>query len=267
MQTLIEECLEREIPMDDGNQELAEFLMEVDEFEMSKEAGSAIKKLWHDSGIQATYEVRNEFQLIESSKYYFDNIDRIMKKDYTPSEEDIVRSRSKTTGIIEMNFELEKLPFVLVDVGGQRSERRKWLNCFEDVTAILFLVGLSEYDQVLVEDDTVNRMHEALKLFEEICNSKWFGKVAMMLFLNKSDLFAEKIETVDLNVCFDDYDGGKNYKPALKFIEGKFMEQNREPTKDIFPHVTCATDKTSVDFVFNAVKSIILQDLLEGVGI
>lgn len=39
----------------------------------------------------------------------------------------------------------------MVDVGGQRSERRKWIHCFEKVTSIMFLVALSEYDQVLVE--------------------------------------------------------------------------------------------------------------------
>ncbi|KAK2119674.1 hypothetical protein P7K49_001060 [Saguinus oedipus] len=39
----------------------------------------------------------------------------------------------------------------MVDVGGQRSERRKWIHCFESVTSIIFLVALSEYDQVLAE--------------------------------------------------------------------------------------------------------------------
>lgn len=44
-------------------------------------------------------------------------------------------------------------PCRMVDVGGQRSERRKWIHCFENVTSIMFLVALSEYDQVLVESD------------------------------------------------------------------------------------------------------------------
>ena len=41
----------------------------------------------------------------------------------------------------------------MVDVGGQRSERRKWIHCFENVTSIIFLVALSEYDQVLFESE------------------------------------------------------------------------------------------------------------------
>jgi len=51
----------------------------------------------------------------------------------------------------------------MVDVGGQRSERRKWIHCFENVTSIMFLVALSEYDQVLVESD-----NEVVPLFVDI---------------------------------------------------------------------------------------------------
>ena len=63
-------------------------------------------------------------------------------------------------GIIEYPFDLEQIIFRMVDVGGQRSERRKWIHCFENVTSIMFLVALSEYDQVLVESDN------------EVCYSK-----------------------------------------------------------------------------------------------
>jgi len=80
-------------------------------------------------------------------------------------------------------------------VGGQRNERKKWIHCFENVTAVLFVGVLSEYDQVLYEDATVNRMVETLVLFEDACNSHWFKKTAIILFLNKRDLFVEKNHT------------------------------------------------------------------------
>lgn len=53
----------------------------------------------------------------------------------------------------------------LLDVGGQRSERKKWMHCFQDVTAVLFCAATSEYDLKLEEDDTTNRIHESLRLF------------------------------------------------------------------------------------------------------
>ena len=95
----------------------------------------------------------------------------------------------------------------MLDVGGQRSERRKWIHCFDCVTAVLFCASLSEYDQTLREDDTQNRMKESLLLFDEICNSPWFRDTAFILFLNKTDLFRDKIQRVPLTVCFPQYNG------------------------------------------------------------
>ena len=69
-----------------------------------------------------------------------------------PTEQDIVRCRARTTGITETVFQLRDHEMLMVDVGGQKSERRKWIHCFQDVTSILFLVSLSGYDQCLVED-------------------------------------------------------------------------------------------------------------------
>ena len=57
----------------------------------------------------------------------------------------------------------------MVDVGGQRSERRKWIHCFENVTSIMFLVALSEYDQVLVE--SANEVSMYLIVFTRIIST------------------------------------------------------------------------------------------------
>ena len=56
--------------------------------------------------------------------------------------------------ILELVFEEENLTLKVIDVGGQRSERRKWVSCFEGVTATIFLAAVSEFDQVLQEDES-----------------------------------------------------------------------------------------------------------------
>ena len=53
----------------------------------------------------------------------------------------------------------------MFDVGGQRSERKKWIHCFEGVTAIIFCVALSAYDLVLAEDEEMVRMSPLLECF------------------------------------------------------------------------------------------------------
>src|SRR5258708_32941235 len=91
--------------------------------------------------------------IIECS--YFNAIDRMSAPGYLPTNQDILRSRVKTTGITETTFRVGELTYKLFDVGGQRSERKKWIHCFENVTALVFLVSLSEYDQMLYEDESV----------------------------------------------------------------------------------------------------------------
>jgi guanine nucleotide-binding protein G(o) subunit alpha len=119
--------------------------------------------------------------------------------------------------------------------------RRKWLHAFQEVTAVLFVVAISEYDQVLIEDSSTNRLHESVKVFQEICNSKWFQETSIILFFNKKDLFAEKIKHTDLTVAYPEYTGGKSYEKATKYIEELFLKKNENPNKVIYVHFTCAT--------------------------
>lgn len=94
-----------------------------------------------------------------------EKIDTIAQKDYLPDLQDVLRARVPTTGIIEYTFSLKKVIFRMVDVGGQRSQRRKWIHCFEDVTSLIFVVALSEYDQTLMEaQSTVTTASLALSL-------------------------------------------------------------------------------------------------------
>lgn len=105
-----------------------------------------IKALWADSGVQLTFKSRHLYQLGDSAGYYFDNLDRIAAPEYVPTEDDVLRVRVKTTGIQEITFSANEVNFRMVDVGGQRSERKKWIHCFQDVTAVIFCVAMSEYD-------------------------------------------------------------------------------------------------------------------------
>ena len=110
---------------------------------------------------------------------------------------------------ITSSLNKNELSMTIIDVGGQRSERKKWLHYFEDVTAIIYCVALSGYDLTLGEDEETNRMKESLLLFESICNNKWFVTTSIILFLNKKDLFEQKIKYSPLAICFPEYKGKK----------------------------------------------------------
>jgi GTPase SAR1 family protein len=222
-----------------------------------------IKVLWADPGIQQTFMRRSLYQLADNAVYFFERMDELALPTYVPTEADVMRCRARTTGIVEMPFTMDGTKLLLLDVGGQRNERKKWIFCFEGVQAVIFVASLSEYDQVLYEDNKTNRTQEALELFKETCHLKYFERTEFILFLNKRDLFAEKIKNKPLSECFEDYKGSGDYATCCQYMENKFKEQNLNPKRQIYCHFTCATDTTNVRAVFNDVKHIILTKAIQ----
>jgi len=242
---------------------------------LSAQQAQAISALWKDAGIQATYERRAEYQINDSTEYFVSKIHEIAAPGYLPTEQDVLRSRVRTTGIVETSFLIDSNTFKMFDVGGQRNERKKWIHCFENVTSVLFVAAISEYDQKLFEDESCNRMSEALSLFEEIVNSRWFKDTSVILFLNKKDLFAAKIQKLPITVCpeFADYDGAQDYDECCEYIQDMFVERYTPPKdkntapKQIFTHITTATDSENIKVVFDAVKLTIINDSLRRGGL
>jgi len=131
---------------------------------------------------------------------------------------------------------------------------------FEAVTSIIFCVALSEYDQVLLEENgqvsspfsrthdstnDQNRMQESLVLFESVINSRWFLRTSVILFLNKIDVFKQKLPKVPLVHYFPEYTGGSDINKAAKYILWRFTQTNRARLS-VYPHLTQATDTSNV---------------------
>lgn len=257
--------------------------------------GKAIHFIWSLDALKATFARRgNSYSFPDNMDYFFGKVTKIMDQEYSPSVEDALKCRVRTTGMIEYNYDVKENEFILYDVGGQRNERKKWIHHFADVAAVLFICALNHYHAVLFEDEKKNAMHEAVELFTEICNSKWFRKSEMILFFNKDDLFREKLRSqVSLSHCFSkekNWPGeewtGPDYRPvddddvvedkknfdecydaAVSFIQNAFMNVNNYPNRVIFCHVTCATDQDTVQQVFWDVQNIVIRSNLRRGGL
>ncbi|KAJ3446385.1 guanine nucleotide-binding protein g(o) subunit alpha [Anaeramoeba flamelloides] len=235
-------------------------------FDLSPKLAEELTTLWNDKLIQSVYQKRNKFHIPESMNYYYNKLKTIADPNYLPSDEDILLCRVRTSGINQTNFSMDDFKFTIIDVGGQRNERKKWISCFEGITALLYISSISEYNQQLFEDQKVNRMHESLSLYESTINSKWFEKTPIILFLNKIDLFKEKIKKHDLSVCFPDYKDGLDEKKSREYIKNKFIEKNLNKNKEVYSHFTCATDTSNIKFVFESIKDIILSNMVKTIG-
>lgn len=234
----------------------------------NEDIAKAIAELWkNDKGIKQCFNRSNEFQLESSAAYYFDNIMKFASKDYICSDTDILMGRIKTTGITENLFNIGSTKFKVLDAGGQRSERKKWIHSFQNITAVIFVLATSEYDQTLFEDERVNRMHESIMLFDTLLNSKWFRNVPFILFLNKIDLFEQKVKRTPIRKYFPDYQGRVGDAEAgLQYFEKLFLSLNRSK-KPIYVKRTCATDSQTMKFVLSAVTDMIIQQNMKRSGL
>jgi len=252
------------------SQAYAQALMKLTrETQWSTEMGTMIKVLWSDKGIRAVYEKRGKtFQLNDTADYFFDNVDRYMDFNFIPSQEDILRVRVRSTGIEEAVFTFDRRTFRFVDVGGQRAERRKWVHCFDGVSAVLFCACLSGYDLPLREDPRQNRMAEALALFAEVVNSNNFKDKTIIFFLNKTDLFMQKLQVSPLSAIFPNFTDGTDFDKACNFVKERFLERvdSTRPMNTIFTHFTCALDTRNVAVVVTAVRAMLLKRQIDEIA-
>ncbi|KAJ3317591.1 Guanine nucleotide-binding protein G(o) subunit alpha [Blyttiomyces sp. JEL0837] len=189
----------------------------------------ALLEFWKDPGVQYCFLRSNEFQLIDSCSYFMQETERIFAKNFKPTDLDILTARVITTSVIEQRFVIEGVTFKIFDVGGQRSERKKWAPYFDDVVAIIFISAISCYDQI--------------------------------------DLFKVKLKNMPISQFFPDYNGPNTFKPTSEFFARKFVALNKNQKKKIYVHFTWATDTEQIKTVLKAVKSIIIKINLESAGI
>uniref|UniRef100_A0A665UFE2 Guanine nucleotide-binding protein G(s) subunit alpha n=1 Tax=Echeneis naucrates TaxID=173247 RepID=A0A665UFE2_ECHNA len=226
-------------------------LVNQKDFEFPCEFYDHAKTLWQDEGVRACYERSNEYQLIDSLLLVL------------------------TSGIFETRFQVDKVNFHMFDVGGQRDERRKWIQCFNDVTAIIFVVASSSYNMVIREDNQTNRLQEALNLFKNIWNNRWLRTISVILFLNKQDLLAEKVLAGKSKIEeyfpeFARYTTPDDATPepgedprvtrAKYFIRDEFLRistASGDGRHYCYPHFTCAVDTENIRRVFNDCRDII----------
>ena len=269
------------IALKDSNEQwrvdwLQENMADDDTCEYSDEFFDHVEVLWKDKGVQKCFERSNEYQLIDCAQYFLDRVQVVRQKDYTPINQDLLRCRVLTRGIIETNFQIDRAKFHMVDVR-ERDERRKWLQCFNDVTCIIFVVACSSYNLALRENPEQNRLRESLDLFTVIWNNRFLKTISVLLFLNKQDLLKEKVlaQKFKLEDYFPGYAGYRIPDDAVNeegeceevtrakyFIRDEFLQISNatgEGKHDCYPHFTCAVNTENIRRVFNDCRDTIFR--------
>ncbi|OSD01148.1 G-alpha-domain-containing protein [Trametes coccinea BRFM310] len=229
---------------------------------------AAMSDLWRDPKVRHRLEEKR-IRLEESSGFFLDDVDRITALMYFPTDDDVLKARLKTTGVVEHTFSLAKnsewrgVEWKIYDVGGARNQRQAWAPYFDDVNAIIFLAPISAFDQVLAEDPRVNRLEDSFYLWKSVIENKLLAHVNIVLFLNKCDLLKKKLESgVRLRNYIADYNRPNDYDTVSQYFRNRFggMYQFLTPNKDreVYIHLTSVTDTRTTHTIISRVRDSIL---------
>ncbi|KAF9404755.1 guanine nucleotide-binding protein subunit alpha, partial [Entomortierella beljakovae] len=139
---------------------------------------------------------------------------------------------------------------------------------FDDVNAIIFMVALSAYDQQCEDDPGMNRLEECMSVFNSIANHKLFEVTSFLLFLNKIDIFEQKLEAGSLvSDYFPDYKGDNDYASTTMFFQQRFLQQCKDTAKQVYTHFTHATDTNQMKVIVLAVNTIVQRLNLRSSGL
>ncbi|XP_046567236.1 LOW QUALITY PROTEIN: guanine nucleotide-binding protein G(t) subunit alpha-2-like [Haliotis rubra] len=228
---------------------------------------SLLQAVWSDGGVQCCYAQRKKFSdsLSNGEEYFLENMDRICRKNFIPNIQDIMYIRNPTLGVQEHVFSIDNLTYRVIDVAGQKSLRKKWIHFFEGVTAVIFFASLSGYDEVLEEDTSINNLQDSLQAFHEVSHNHFLEKTDFILFLNKRDLFMEKVRKTSIRKCFPTFDGDNQPDTCLKYIREQFL-QHKPGHKQVYIHVSCAIDVQMMKDILSNVVDIIVELNLRKAG-
>ncbi|KAL7747382.1 guanine nucleotide-binding protein subunit alpha [Sorochytrium milnesiophthora] len=227
-------------------------------------AVAAALEAWRDEpSVSVAIHRGNEFDLLEAASCFISEAEEVLSPSYVPNTQDIIWARQPTLAVCETRLNMDGQLYRVFDVAGARSERHKWPQFFDDVTCIIFVAALSSYDQMLPPPDTISRLEEALKVFEQVCSQPLIIRTAIILFLNKMDLLEQKLDRSPVAKYFPDYTGGASMDAVTKYFARTFTKRftNNVCNKDrkFYMYFTCAADSQQIKAVLATVNSIILK--------
>lgn len=189
---------------------------------------------------------------------YTERIDHLSCSWYLPSDNDFLHSGRRTSGITDTLFEVGELDVHVFDVGGARSERKKYVHVFENCHNLVFVAAF-RYLQ--------NQMKESLLLFESLLGLAWFRRSRVTLLLTKLDLYEKKIKQSPIHDYFPDFEGDSNDSGAGRsYFIGRFLSLNKDPERKIDVFCADVTDSERFSPIFQAIMNATFDNAVDMVS-
>ncbi|KAJ6473078.1 guanine nucleotide binding protein, alpha subunit [Mycena sanguinolenta] len=220
MQKVLERMSELGINVNPRNERFRDIILRIS-YEMRslpQEVSYAIKMLSLDPSVRKAISRFPHFELSDSAEYFFHSIERLAAENYVPTTEDTLRLRVKTVGIYETKVDFDGQTLMICDTGGELCERKKWIHCFPGTTAVFFLVALNDYQKIMTENESVNRMKDNLELWHSLLKAKernMLASATFILLFNKLDLFLSDFRLEAFSEIFPNYISWKKRSTEL----------------------------------------------------
>lgn len=234
---------------------------------------TAVSELWEKSPVirQLVENPINNLRIDANTAYFFRKAMELGDPAYLATNDDILKARVKTTGVHTSTFKFRGNALTVIDVGGQRAERRKWVHCFDDATCILFVASTGDYDVTTIDTESnapKNALKDSLAIFQKLMESKWLYDKPVCLLLNKMDVLENKLPLSSFAAHFPEFAGNPlNKDDVCSFIEKEFRRRAPIPPSKFYTYRTCATDTKTMHFVVQAVTDMIFVDNLATAGL
>ncbi|KEP53220.1 guanine nucleotide-binding protein alpha-4 subunit [Rhizoctonia solani 123E] len=225
-----------------------------------------MKLLWSNPVIHQYLKEAGLF-MEDTSGFFLNDLERIASPGYTPTDDDILRSRVKTiapTETILPNLE-QGLEWRLYDVGGARRQRAKWAPFFDDMDLLIVIVPVSAFDQYLAEDHSVNRLQDSFEMWIELCRTTALHHIPVLLFLNKTDILEKKLDS-GIKLCdfLVSYGNRPNEpKKVLRYLTKRFIglrKSSKAPSgTPCHIHQTSVVDRSTTQTVIAHVRDQVVM--------
>lgn len=232
------------------------------------ELRAGVLTLWKDPVVQEMYK-SPEVKTRGNGRYFLENLSRIASNTYVPSSRDVFMSKTWTPAAKETEFSFGGLDYCVIDIGSGAGDKKKVLSFFEGVTALLWVLDVSKFDQVATRGDgeTVNAFAASLWEAKKIHRS-YFKDTPMILLVNKMDTLQSKFadNTFEERVFQQWPNFPKRERPidqsdiqrfCLDLVEMTFPETSSGAR--VYSTCTTVLESTKfVPFIFNSIKDAIL---------
>ncbi|KAK6839426.1 guanine nucleotide-binding protein alpha subunit [Apiospora arundinis] len=170
-------------------------------------------------------------------------------------------SNKSYVGFREITYDASDYSVHLIGISSG-AWRKKWTHLYEDMTGVVFIASLLDYDKRLMEDDNSTLLIHNMTVFNSVCNLKHAADRPILLVLSNCWAFKARVRVSPLSASYPIYDGSNDPQEAMNYLVNNFKDLDRRESGKLFVKVVDVVDMSTVREMLEGFESTILREAL-----